>query len=396
MGKEFTPAGINEDVIILDFEHYGGGQNCQTSALQRQMNYYRLKISEPMLVGIGSGLGFIYWYMKRMHAPFAGGMNSGKFPGLIGRIVDRLGGSWKVLNTASVKRAHIHLKSVLEKGQPVFICADMAYLPHLMTGEEDHFGQHTLLVVGIDEPKNEVYLSDRFDGIVTMPLSRLQQARASKHQPFPAKNQMLHITFPENLPNWEQLIPFAIKDNSEYMLNPPIKNMGCEGMRKWARELPKYPGFIENSRTLVRAMMEHYIYIETGGSGGALFRRLYSDFLSESADILKNSDLRRMSREYAKISDIWTEIANAFLPEEFEALGRLREIQFEVNEILETKGIIGVKDAEELAKEVPSLIAQAAEREIVGFQSIIEPIIEKLHHVANLEENAMEELTAII
>ncbi|MBD3408183.1 MAG: DUF4872 domain-containing protein [Candidatus Lokiarchaeota archaeon] len=392
MGKKFKPAGIDDDVINLDFEHYGGGKNCQTSALQRQMNHYGLKISEPMLFGIGSGLGFIYWYMKRMHAPFAGGMNSGKFPGLIGRIINRLGGSWKVLKTSSTKRAHKHLKSVLQKNQPAFVCADMAYLPHLLTGEDDHFGQHTFLVIGIDEQIDEAYLSDRFEGVVTMPLSQLQKARASKYQPFPANNQMLNVEFPVALPDLKQLIPTAIKDNCDYMLNPPIRNMGCSGIRKWAKELPKYPKFIADKRTLVRALMEHYIYIETGGSGGALFRRLYSDFLLESAKILGDSRLSETAREYEKIADKWTQIANNLLPEHCEALNGLRHIQFRINEMLENKGLKSLSAAEELAQNVPTLIDQAEHEDISQFDKIIEPVIEQLLMVADEEERVLKEL----
>ena len=113
--EDFQPAGIGSEKILLDYKHIPRGLNCQTSALHKLYHYYGHEISEEMLVGIGSGLGFIYWYMKMMPGPFTGGMNSGKFPGLVGRIVERLDGSFKVLQTSSVKTAHKHLKETLHK-----------------------------------------------------------------------------------------------------------------------------------------------------------------------------------------------------------------------------------------------------------------------------------------
>ena len=78
--SEFKPAGIESEKLILNYKHIPGGLNCQTSALHKLYHFYGHDISEEMLVGIGSGLGFIYWYMKMMPVPFTGGMNSGKFP----------------------------------------------------------------------------------------------------------------------------------------------------------------------------------------------------------------------------------------------------------------------------------------------------------------------------
>ncbi|NHJ40322.1 MAG: hypothetical protein FK731_09845, partial [Asgard group archaeon] len=197
----FKSAGISSDKIILEYRHIPSGLNCQTSALHKLYHFYGHDISEEMLVGIGSGLGFIYWYMKNMPAPFAGGMNSGKFPGLVGRIVERLNGNYKILQTSSVKTAHEHLKQTLKMNQPALICVDMAYVDYFGMGEDQHFGQHMFLVYGIDESNNLAYIADRFDVVCTLPLSKLQEARASKYPPFPAKKQMLQFTFPQNLPD---------------------------------------------------------------------------------------------------------------------------------------------------------------------------------------------------
>ncbi|MGY5875985.1 MAG: BtrH N-terminal domain-containing protein [Candidatus Thorarchaeota archaeon] len=104
MSKEFKPAGIENDRIVLEFDHFGDGKNCQTSSMVRLMHHLGHDISEPMLVGISAGMGFIYWFMKNMPYPVVGGMNRSdcrKFPGILGKAAKRLGGDFESILTKS-------------------------------------------------------------------------------------------------------------------------------------------------------------------------------------------------------------------------------------------------------------------------------------------------------
>ena len=49
------------------------GQHCETTATGTLLNQIRLELSEPMLFGLGEGLGFVYWNLKQMSFPFLGG-----------------------------------------------------------------------------------------------------------------------------------------------------------------------------------------------------------------------------------------------------------------------------------------------------------------------------------
>ena len=235
---DFNLMGVKDERILLDFQHLPGGRNCMTSSLWKLLNHLGVKISEEMLVGIASGLGFIYWKMKQLPVPFVGGMNGGRFPTILGLAIDRLGGEWSVLKSTSAKKAHHHLKDVLLQNHPALVCVDMAYLNYISLGgdEGDHFGMHTILVYGIDEQNNEAYVSDRFSTPITMRLSDLQKARASKFHPFPALNKLLTVSMPENLTSLEKIIPMAIHENAKFMLEPPIRNMGLKGILKWKQE----------------------------------------------------------------------------------------------------------------------------------------------------------------
>lgn len=393
--KEFKPAGIEDERIMLDFKHFGDGKNCQTSSMQRLMHHLGHDISEPMLVGISAGMGFIYWFMKKMPYPIVGGMNRSdcrKFPGILGKAAKRLGGDFESILTKSVKKAHIFLKDTLKQNQPGLVCVDMAYLDHLLTGEDDHFGEHNFLVFGIDEPTNKAYISDRFHGTTEMTLTQLQKARASEYAPFPAMNQMVRFVFPESLTPLEDIIPDAIRENADALLNPPISNVGVKGMVRWSKELVKYPRMFPDPRSLVHALMMHYVYIETGGSGGAIFRQIYRDFLLEAGELMNSSDMLQAAEEFKTIVEMWKEIAAGLLPEEYSALKELREIQWSINQDLETHGLSALDKVGKRAKKVPDLIDTAAKDEISDFSEFITPVCDLLKQVSESETRVLTEL----
>jgi hypothetical protein len=394
--KEFKPAGIGDEKIVLDFKHFGNGKNCQTSSMQRLMHHLGHDVSEPMLVGISAGMGFIYWFMKMMPYPIVGGMNRSdcrKFPGILGKAARRLGGDFESILTKSVKKAHFFLKDTLKQNQPGLVCVDMAYLDHLLTGEDDHFGEHNFLVYGIDEPNNKAYLSDRFHGTAEMDLTQLQKARASEYPPFPALNQMVRFSFPETLTPLENIIPDAIRENADALLNPPISNVGVKGIARWSKELGKYPKMFPDSKSLVHALMMHYIYIETGGSGGAIFRQIYADFLQEAGELMSSDVMLSAADDFKDIVQMWRDVANGLLPEGYPALAKLRKIQWSINEDLESKGLKMLDKVRVRSEQVPRLMDEAAKKEIPEFLDFIKPVCDLLIEISEKETKAMTTLS---
>ena len=55
---------INMVRIVIDDIKHKAGANCQLSSLRKVLAYYDIEISEPMILGLCSGLGFFYFYMK--------------------------------------------------------------------------------------------------------------------------------------------------------------------------------------------------------------------------------------------------------------------------------------------------------------------------------------------
>jgi hypothetical protein len=73
--------------------------------------------------------------------------------------------------------------------------------------------------------------------------------------------------------------------------------------------------------------------MEKAGTGGALFRNLYRDFLKESYDILKLDKLKSGHEAFIKIAELWTSVSKLF-----EKVSQTKNIKYiqQASEILKT------------------------------------------------------------
>ncbi len=339
-------------LVIDNFKHMTGS-NCQLSSLRKVLAHYNINISEPMLLGLCSGLGFFYFYMKRLPFPMTLGLGVKKTE-VFERILNRLGGSVKVTETASINTAHNNLINILERGQPAITFVDFAYCPFFF-GEgvqipnegAGHFGGHTFVTYGIDEEKDEAYISDRFANPFIITYEELKAARNSKFAPFPAKNKLVELLIPKKIKPIKDIIPSAIKENLNFMYNPPIKNMGLSGFQKWRTMLPSWVQDF-NKNDLSFGLVMNFIYIETGGTGGAMFRNLYKDFLKEAGLLLNNDGLLKASENFKKIIEVIHIIGKLLLPDDLPNMKKMRELFLRTNEIQEK----GEKDYRKQLKKI--------------------------------------------
>jgi hypothetical protein len=192
------------EIVIDNFKHMAGA-NCQLSSLRKVLANYDINLSEPMILGLCSGVGFFYYYMKRMAFPMTFGL-SVNHTQAFERVLNRLGGIVKVTETASVNVAHRNLIALLEKGQPAITFVDFAFLPFFFAEgtpipneNSGHFGAHTFVTYGIDEEKDIAYISDRYANPIIMKYTELKTARGSKYAPFPAKNKLVELVIPKKI-----------------------------------------------------------------------------------------------------------------------------------------------------------------------------------------------------
>ncbi len=380
-----------EKLIIQDFNQFGG-KHCQTTALKSVLDYHGLHLSEEMLLGLGGGVGFIYWYMKLMPSPFIG-TRYGKVEEFLLSTCKRIGADATIFQTTSVEKGYQELKKILREGEPVYVFVDMPYLPYLALPEMAHFGGHAVVVFGLDEQENKVYISDRGKKGVTVTIEDFKKARGSKFPPFPAKNKILKIKYPLKIKNLEEGIREAIRECYTNMLQPPIKNIGLAGIKKWAGIVPRWPEQFQGLN-LLGCLFNTFIYIEIGGTGGSAFRPMYAKFLDEASEILSEDNLKEVAERFRDSGKIWSEIAAAALPDSWPTLRRIRELSFEKNRIFEEQKTGALERMRNINIELDNLMKEA-EKDLQKKEltSLLDNLKYKILKCYAIEEKALQMLT---
>lgn len=383
------------DGMIRDFRVHGG-KHCETTAANHVLRHAGIDLSENLLLGLGGGIGFIYWYMKRMPAPLVGGRAGGRNLNLVANILRRVGGEAEVLQTASAGRAEAWLREELGAARPVVCWGDMAYLPYFGVGPDDHFGGHVFVVYGIDDEGDVVWIADRGQNPYRISREELAAARGSTHQPFPPRNMMIRARPPAKVANLEPGVLAAIRECAAGLGEAPIVNVGVRGFGKWAEEVRRWPREFPGAR-LVDCLTSVYLYIEVGGTGGSAFRPMYAGFLEQAADITGKAALRDAAGAYLEAGRAWSEIAAAALPEEVRPLAGIRAALDARNRAMERNENGALAKAKEAARALSRLRAQAAAALApAGAQPLVEDLSARILRLQVMEKRAHELLVAAV
>jgi len=315
---------MSKAVKIEPFENCPAldGYHCQTNSLAKIFHHSSHPLSEEMLLGLGSGMGFIYWKMKikeSTHVFIGGRGNNKEFFKDVGL---RTGVKIDLISTSSLSRAEVSLLKKLEKDVPVMLFGDMGYLPWFEFPEEYHFGGHTFVVCGYDG-ENTVLASDidpKVSGLKKgfyhpVTLEQLSKARSSPHKPFPPKNACLEFDFSAFRHPEATDVYSSIRQTAEFLLYPPIKNIGIKGLRHTAKEIKKWPDLFDDFELRMN-LFSIYIFFEIGGTGGGCFRYMYARFLKEAARVTGNEKLMDSSAKLEKAGGLYSEIGRLFVEAE--------------------------------------------------------------------------------
>ncbi|SDN80265.1 BtrH N-terminal domain-containing protein [Streptomyces wuyuanensis] len=278
-----------------------GTQHCETTALGVLLRHQGLDLSEPMLFGLGSGLSFVYWDSKNMGFPFLGGRV--KPFDITRNLADRLKLELLIQETTSPRKAWDSVAACIRADHPVGLQLDSYYLDYFSS--KIHFGGHVVAMYGYDDHKAYLVDTDQQGGAVSTSLTSLAQARAAR-APMAAKHRSFTLTTPTNPPSPQSQIVPAITACAEAFLHPPIANLGHRGIKKAGKLVRTW---FQRSDAPQRDLPQAALLMEKAGTGGALFRNLYRDFLAECADPLDSSHLRTGLTLYAEAATLWTEVA---------------------------------------------------------------------------------------
>ena len=103
-------------MIIKNFKPFVG-IHCETTATGCLLKQLDIELSEPMMFGLGEGLGFIFWNMKLMDFPFIGGRV--KPLALSKSLAKNLNLTLEIKETASVKKAWSNVKHYIDEGMAI-------------------------------------------------------------------------------------------------------------------------------------------------------------------------------------------------------------------------------------------------------------------------------------
>lgn len=290
-------------MIIENFEPFIG-QHCETTATGSLLKQIGIELSEPMLFGVGEGLGYIFWNMKIMDFPFIGGRV--KPDVLTENICRNLHLQLEVEETSSTKKAWENVVKCLDKGKAVGLKLDSYHLEYFTN--KIHFAGHYATIYGFDDKLAYLNDTNQQGRDAKTSLKSLELAR-NERGPMSSRNRSYTISKKGDLTDLRIAVKRAIYNNANEFLNPPIKNIGYKGILKTGTEIKKW---FKTSSDIKRDFQTTAMLMERAGTGGALFRNLYRDFLNEGADLLHSAEFSDAGNHYAYIARLWENVSDLF------------------------------------------------------------------------------------
>lgn len=285
------------------------GSNCGTTATKIILNHYGYQISENMVFGLGSGLGFIYQYYADDETYFL----SGKNESLENNIANLLGGSVVTGYFDDEEKAWEMVKGYIDMDIPVILDLSIRYLPYFEPYLESvggiGFGLHNAVLAGYDEKEQTVLLLDhRWSEPQTISMADLVRSRGAKDSGMDPRNAYRIYLLPEQESVTADKISFAVKLNVHRMKYPFAYKIGLSGLCTFQKELLEIAeqNIAENS---ANALTTFGMLMEKLGTGGGNFRRIYGRFLREAAEIIQKEEYKEISRRYMDLAGDWKELS---------------------------------------------------------------------------------------
>jgi uncharacterized protein DUF4872/butirosin biosynthesis protein H-like len=317
---------------LAAFPHVAG-IHCSSSSIADILRYDGQRLSEAMVFGLGSGLGFISSSEAR-HSPayrFNGRALDleGKFYSLFG-VQLAWAGRW---DPDAIERA-------LAQGRPVIAQTDIAYLPYY---DHVHFPLHGIVVTGWDGAHARV--ADTWSSeLQTVDASQLRDALAGEGSPFMERPFRFAPAPRIDAKVDADALARAILVAAREMLEPAVAGTGIPAMRKLAADRAGW----RNSADWAWSARFAYQGIEKRGTGGGGFRRLYARFLEEAQPLLpaigKVRATERMHEGAGRWSAMARDLKRAFVDEDPAAIDAAADSLHDIA-IFETALLADLRDA---------------------------------------------------
>jgi len=281
--------------------------HCGSGTLLGVLAHSGLALSEPMVFGLGAGLGFALHEGEPPQQ--ASRFFVGRSPSFEQDLCDSLGAELANESYDKPAAAWARCCELVAQGKPALVYTDLFELPYL--GARNHWYGHLVAVIGHEG--DEAIVSDNERPEPTrVPIPALMRALGG---PAPVPVDGISVL------SLGEVDPGATKRTREAVLLQGVRlteeaapRTGVPGLRALAEELPSWKERPDAERCFRLAAQ----VVEQRGTGGGLFRRLYAQFLDE-AGFTEVAHLCRRS------ADAFSALAAALVPENARACADAEE-----------------------------------------------------------------------
>lgn len=280
--------------------------------------------SEAMLFGLAGGIGagmFAFYYEQDDFSSFfvAGRHLWEDDLAYLQAAVQRLGLEATVTETGGRRAAESQLLAALNREQPAIAWVDSAHLPHrALPDAHSGGGYHVVSVYAVDDDR--VLVGDLADDPIAVPRQAFADARA-RIKKFKHRVMSLQPAEPREL-DLPSLIRAGLQACHASMRKARLKNFTLETFKTWADRIYGSTGkeswdrMFPRGARLWRGLTSVYDFIEHYGTGGGLMRPLFAEFLDAASQATGDAALRGLAGQYAELGRLWSELADAALPDD--------------------------------------------------------------------------------
>lgn len=291
--------------MTKEFQHKQAA-HCETGVASNLLRHYGIDLSEPMALGLSSGLTFAYIGLVKINGMplMAYRMPPRMILKSLSKRIDGLKIRFeKFRSEAEGQRV---LDEKLQRGDIVGLQTSVFFLPYFPKEMRFHFNAHNLLVYG--KEANNYKISDPvFSHVVETDETSLQQARFARGALAPKGTMYYPVSLPKEI-HYEKVIPKALRSTCRTNgRKNPMPFAGVKGMKMIAKKIEKLKN--EDPR-FARLFLGHIVRMqEEIGTGGAGFRFMYGAFLQEAGERLNSKLLSDTSEQMIKVGDEWRQFA---------------------------------------------------------------------------------------
>ena len=292
-------------------------------------------LTESLVFGLAGGVGAGYSFCPSMTNRSLSGVavvgrhlaqatNTAWFEGPL----KRLALEYEVTRATTPGQALKNLKAQLKKGGPVIVLCGRDALPWF--GEANDGGDlfmYSLLVHDIVASADVALVSDWAGALHRLPLKVLAKARGQIDS---QKNATLRIERREQTDLGPAVLE-GVATCVQGLENPKIKTYSFEGWELWSRMMG--PGKSKKSwpvvfpgGTVFRALRDVFCSIESVGTGGGLFRPIFSRFMHEASFITGRRAFSEVASSYRRLGEGWSALAEFSLPDRVEVFRETKNL----------------------------------------------------------------------